>query len=170
MDITSIGSFSISGISAPHCPGMDELLKPRPTAPPPPTDVRLPLNFYPLHYNVELKPDMYGSDPEKFTFDGKVEIFLNCTKASSAIVLHINELDINQSSISFRLSRSNSGNTGPKWTNTEHDVRRQFFKIFLDNDCRVGLEYVLQLYFNGNLSDSLAGLYRSSYKEGNLTK
>ncbi len=31
--------------------------------PPPglPTDVRIPLRFYPLHYNVELQPLMYRS-------------------------------------------------------------------------------------------------------------
>ena len=40
-------------------------------------DVRIPLDVYPLHYNLELKPDIYTGNPDTFRFDGRVEILLD---------------------------------------------------------------------------------------------
>ena len=159
-------AFVRPGLSSPHCPGMGMDPVEPPTTAALPTDVRLPLNFYPIHYNLELRSDMYGPDPENFTFDGTVEIFLKCRNATNIVVLHINQLTVQNSTIDFRPRFKD----GPSWTHWEEDKARQFFKLYLTDNCVVEREYVMQLTFDGKLTDDLAGLYRSSYKEGNKTR
>ena len=78
-----------------------------PIEPPEPIDVRLPLNVYPLHYNLELKPDFYGPDPEAFSFEGKVEVFVECRVATNRIVLHVNKLTIEEGTV--RLEKMGAG-------------------------------------------------------------
>ena len=57
-------------------------------------DIRLPKTWKPTHYILNITPQMYGSDPSKFTFEGHVKIEMNCTEATSNVTLHINQLTV----------------------------------------------------------------------------
>ena len=46
----------------------------------------------------------HSGPPEEFKFDGSVEIILECTEATDKLYLHINYLDIDNSTIVFRAS------------------------------------------------------------------
>lgn len=157
-----------SGLSAPHCPGVVvEVTTIAPTVTAIPIDVRVPNNTIPYHYSVELKPNIYGDDPEKFTFDGNVEVYLECVTPTNIVTVHINHLTVDNSSIEFV---SLSGGSAPLWTSYDIDLVRQFFKLNLDGDLSPGNKYIMKMSFTGPLTDDLMGLYRSSYKEGNITK
>ena len=143
-------------------------LKPPPTtAKPLAKDVRLPSTLSPIHYNVELKSNMYGDIPEEFTFEGKVAIWMECKESTNMVVIHINKLTIDNDTLIFRHSDYRAA---PGWTHWEEDKERQFFKLFLDGHLEVGQTYVLSMSFVGPLEDTLAGFYRSSYKEKNQTR
>ena len=148
--------FVFAGLSAPHCPGMGaEVTTVPPTPKPLPVDVRLPNDTVPDHYNVELKPDIYGDDPKKFTFEGKVEIFLDCISPTNVVVIHINDfLTVDNSSIQFM---SESGGYAPSWTHFELDLVRQFFKLHLDSNLTPDEKYIMKIGYSGPLKDDLMG-------------
>jgi aminopeptidase N len=128
------------------------------------TDIRLPDTLVPVNYDLELRPDIYGSDPKSFRFYGKVRIQMACKKPTDVIKLHINKLDIVDSSIKFG---HQSGGASPNYKSWSHDKERQFFVGQLDGAMTAGQDYYIEMEFSGPLTNDLAGLYRSEYKRGN---
>ena len=49
----------------------------------------------------------HSGPPEEFKFDGSVEIILTCKEATDKLYLHINYLDIDNSTIVFRAADEN---------------------------------------------------------------
>ncbi|KAL4227197.1 hypothetical protein ACF0H5_015170 [Mactra antiquata] len=129
-------------------------------------DVRLPRALVPSHYELCLQPEMYQGEPEDFVFRGHVKIHLDCTKPTDNVTLHINKLNV--SNIVFSKPQS-SGSSSPSYVTHTEDKDRHFLIIQLDKNTDVGTEYELSMDFVGPLDDDLAGLYLSSYKEGNET-
>ena len=152
------------GLSGPQCKDASALI-PTTTAAPKtlPTDVRLPPELVPTYYNLELKPDIYGNDPDQFRFEGYVEIFLNCTASTSVIVVHVTNLTIIKTSI--KVESLSADHTAPRWRRTEEDEVRQFYKVHMAEPLTEGKQYVLKMKFNGPLIDGLDGLYWSTYTE-----
>ncbi|XP_059161761.1 uncharacterized protein LOC131944899 [Physella acuta] len=129
------------------------------------TDVRLPKNVVPLHYNVELQPNMYLPDPANFTFKGSVKIWIKCITASDNVTLHFNILEIDNSSVRFY---PESG-TGPSIKSLAIDSDRQFFILKLDGNMLADKTYILEMTFESPLKNDLNGLYYSSYnRNGSL--
>ena len=56
--------------------------------------------------------------PEDFNFDGYVEIYLICNKATDKMYLHLNELEIDNSTIMFRAVDDNDTPPGEYWINS----------------------------------------------------
>lgn len=50
-------------------------------------DGRLPKNFRPYHYNLELRPDIYQTTPP-FNFNGNVQIYITCVEASNVVIIN----------------------------------------------------------------------------------
>ncbi|XP_013400083.2 putative aminopeptidase-2 [Lingula anatina] len=123
-----------------------------------PSDVRLPTTMLPNYYKLWLRPDIYGSDPETFTFDGVVEITMLCNETTKVIKVHTNKLTIN--SVELMETADNASVTG--FTRSE-DKARQFLVINAPENFDVGKNYTLKINFTGPLKDDLAGLYRSQY-------
>ena len=92
----------------------------------PPTDVRLPLNVIPVHYELMLRPDIYTGDNTTFSFSGDVTITITCMKATDVITLHINKLEIQQSDVTLS---GMGGSTAPSVTRWSNDTSRQFMKV-----------------------------------------
>ena len=45
---------------------------------------------------------IYSGPPEDFNFDGYVEIYVTCNKATDKLYLHMNQLEMDNSTIMFR--------------------------------------------------------------------
>ena len=56
--------------------------------------MRLPKWLIPVHYDIEMKPDIYRSDPEDFTNTGKVMIHMECKEPTKTVTIHINKLTV----------------------------------------------------------------------------
>jgi aminopeptidase N len=129
------------------------------------TDVRLPRSNIPTLYNIELKPDIYSSDPSKFKFYGHIKISIDCMEASTNITMHKNKLSV--ANITVANQNGNSG--APRVVRQSEDKDRQFLIIHLDRSLQGGQKYVVEMDFVGDLTDDLAGLYLSSYKRAEQT-
>ncbi|XP_060075201.1 aminopeptidase N-like [Ylistrum balloti] len=128
-------------------------------------DVRLPTSLKPELYKVELKPNMYADDPSTFTFDGDVDIRMECVQATRNITVHINLLNITAGSI--QVTAEDQTEPALSMTSFELDTERQFLIVHLSRDLVPTKFYHLALAFVGPLKDDLHGLYLSSYKRGN---
>ena len=57
-------------------------------------DVRLPTWLMPVHYIIDMKPDIYQTDPEDFTNTGTVMIQMECKEATKTVTIHANKLEV----------------------------------------------------------------------------
>ena len=140
-----------------------------PTTKPLPKDIRLPLNVRPLHYNVHLRPDIYGGDPELFNFTGSVAIYVTCTRRTDTITLHMKHLDILNVTIDIH-SGSHSEEQSPTCLSWRDDTLREFLVLSFDRPLKQGFQYRVMIHFEGRLKQNLIGIYLSSYKQGSETK
>ncbi|KAJ8311346.1 hypothetical protein KUTeg_010701 [Tegillarca granosa] len=122
----------------------------------------------PIQYDLELQPNLYGSDPEIFNFEGFVRIKLQCVEKARNITLNSNKLLIDVDSIVVVPDDGNVPN--PKYTDLTTDAARQFAVISLDNELIPGKTYTLEMKFSGPLKTDLKGLYLSSYQEAGTTR
>lgn len=122
---------------------------------PDPTEGRelLPTNVVPRHYDVTLEPDF-----EKFTFEGKVVIDFDVQEDTQSISLHTIEIDIHSAHVKSgdAVVTSSSAIT--------YDESTQVSKIDLKDAVGKG-KTQLHIEFTGQLNDSMAGFYRSTYRK-----
>ncbi|KAK4540281.1 hypothetical protein LTR36_009593 [Oleoguttula mirabilis] len=118
----------------------------------------LPKNVKPLHYDLTLEPDL-----EKFTYEGTVTIDLDVLEDTKSISLNTFEIDIQETKVT---SGSTVISSAPKIT---YNDDTQTTKVDFDQTIPAGSKAKLFHRFSGILSNSMAGFYRSSYKdaEGN---
>ncbi|KAI1357008.1 peptidase family M1-domain-containing protein [Xylaria sp. FL0043] len=113
----------------------------------------LPTNVIPRHYDVTLEPDF-----KKFTFEGKVVIDFDVQEESKSISLHTIEIDIHSAHIK-------SGDTIVTSSSAiTYDESTQVTKIELKDAVPKG-KTQLEIKYTGQLNDSMAGFYRSTYKK-----
>ncbi|XP_069101890.1 uncharacterized protein [Argopecten irradians] len=128
-------------------------------------DVRLPRSVKPSHYDVTLKPLMYGTDPSTFTFFGSVQIHVDCLMDTDNITLHVNKLNISENSVVVR--EEELPRTEIDVTRIGYDLKRQFLIIY--TKLSAGQKYTVTIGFDGPLKDDMTGLYLSYYTRGNET-
>lgn len=138
---------------------------PKPTVNPklPWSDIRLPHTFIPSHYNITLKVDL-----SKFVFSGSVDIEVACKKDTDYVIIHANDLDIKESQVSVRESRSNN-NKGQSLEIADHiEVPiNQFYVLRMAERLKKNKRYTIRFgFFEGKILDDLRGLYKSTYKDG----
>ncbi|XP_063990680.1 putative aminopeptidase-2 isoform X2 [Diachasmimorpha longicaudata] len=119
-------------------------------------DYRLPTTIVPTNYNLSIQPYFEERD---FTFDGEVQITMNVQRSTSIIVLHTNELNVNDVKV--------YGGPGEireyyvtKWNSVTHK-----FTIYLKTTCRAGSSLRMSMKYSGVLNDNMVGFYRSSYRD-----
>lgn len=133
-------------------------------------DYRLPTEILPYHYDVIVKLQFVNETVGKaFPYYGEVKIYLRCIKDTSSLVLHINKLDIDNTTISVKsLTDQNYGEfIAFNWTN---DFQRHFMIANFTKPFKSGHNYTFEAKFVGYLTDDNAGFYRSSYIDNNGTK
>ncbi|XP_021356866.1 aminopeptidase Ey-like [Mizuhopecten yessoensis] len=142
-----------------------------PTPPPGPiTDTRLPTSVKPLLYVLALRPELYNSKPETFTFNGTVGITIECISATDNITLHIATQNLTATPT---VEAVNTSDVSPVVLNTTMDMARQFLILSLDKSLVAGNQYVVRIAFEDRLSNEvLLGMYVSTYRDeaANMTK
>ena len=134
-------------------------------------DVRLPKSLRPLTYNLEIQPNLYGEDPNSFTFDGKLTIKISCKEETNIITLHGRDLDIPHDSIKFQPEVMGDPSYGKAtFVSLTEDINKQFLTFTLSDNLVPGKNYLLEMTFSGPLKTDLKGLYLSSYQEEGKTR
>lgn len=132
---------------------------------------RLTTDVVPLDYLIEFTPyfnNEIGKEP--FTFDGIVTITVNVTKANvKNITLHKDELRITEQTLTIK-SGEYFSNFSLNIDRTEYNNVTNKFSIILSEPLVINQLYRLHLKFSGKLRTDMLGFYRSSYKDGNVTK
>ncbi|KAK3769904.1 hypothetical protein RRG08_048116 [Elysia crispata] len=131
------------------------------------TDVRLPDTVMPIHYDVELTPMFFASDPKDFTYSGETTLIVECMKPTDRISVHAKDIVIDQSTISVQGVVPNKAD--PSFLNMEIDEDREFIILVMSGNLRVGQRYRIFLSYSAELKNDLHGLYYSQYSRGNDT-
>ena len=132
---------------------------------------RLPTDLIPYSYDVtsDFQFQTINTVYNGFPYNGEVTIWFKCVRTTSNLVLHINKLDVDNSSISLK-SLTDSSFTEMKAFKWYNDYTRHFFIANLTQQLRAGQNYTLSMKYVGYLTDDNAGFYRSSYIDENNNK
>lgn len=128
---------------------------------------RLRGDVVPTHYILEMFTDL-----EAFTFNGKVWIKLECKTETDAIYLHARNLTIVEKEVTFKHVASEKEFEDISLSGISYEDKNEFMVIKLSEKVIPGKNYILHIPFHGELSEGLAGYYRSSYfdRASNTTK
>ncbi|XP_070178504.1 uncharacterized protein [Littorina saxatilis] len=140
----------------------------QPSPPTPAGKYRLPKTLTPTHYDLRLKPNIYGNDSTKFDFEGTVKITFICNMSTNVITLHQDRLVINSSQITL-MDVDNLATSLTVGDVTE-EVTYHFYHVHLASNLTEGKTYTIEFpHFTGMIRSSGQGLYLSSYKDGETT-
>ena len=126
---------------------------------------RLPRNFEPIKYDLEIKTYIGFEYEDNFRFDGIVTMHLKCLTPTNKIVFHSKNLQINDSI----LKSDEDANVKIARTSIA-DIETDFVIIYLKDNCKEGAIYKLMVTFNGIIANELFGFYKSSYTDSNKTE
>eukprot|EP00300_Choanocystis_sp_HF-7_P042003 c8778_g1_i1.p1 GENE.c8778_g1_i1~~c8778_g1_i1.p1 ORF type:complete len:694 (-),score=157.71 c8778_g1_i1:127-2160(-) len=116
----------------------------------------LPTGVRPVHYDLSLTPNFTN-----FTFDGTVHAHLKVSESSNQITLNTRDVKVDHANTYIQLADGKRiSATGVSYG--AHD----FTTIALESAFPVE-DLILVVNFLGNLNDTMAGFYRSSYTVGN---
>ncbi|KAF2149807.1 hypothetical protein K461DRAFT_230575 [Myriangium duriaei CBS 260.36] len=114
----------------------------------------LPTNVKPIHYHLTLEPNLTS-----FEYEGKVVIDLDVKEDTKSISL--NSIDID-----FLKTEVHSGSKNiPLAGELEYNKDTQTNTVNLKETISAGSKVQLTHIFKGHLNDTMAGFYRSSYKD-----
>ncbi|KAH9512380.1 hypothetical protein Btru_039357 [Bulinus truncatus] len=132
-------------------------------------NVRLPTSFYPLHYNMEIQTFLNGTHPDNFTFKGYVKIWLRCDSPTDNVTLHALNLTLVNDSVKFYGQPQQDALLDPKITGYDVDDQRQFLIFKLDKATQVNKTYIIEMSYSSKITNTLVGLYYTSYKRDDNT-
>ncbi len=112
---------------------------------------------------LQLQPEIYGTDPSTFTFNGSVAILVNVTEATSNITFHKKDMDISEESLSLRELGTSPG-VVPAITRTSFDEGRQFYVVHLQGNLDPAKAYEVKMTFSAKMRTDFVGLFLTSYK------
>jgi tricorn protease interacting factor F2/3 len=113
------------------------------------------MDTIPLNYELQFEPDL-----NKFTFEGKEKITVNCKKPTNFISLNCAEIKIH----SCHLKQQNCVID----CQTTTDDKTELLSIRLKDKVKGFATIIIE--FEGILNDRLLGFYRSQYKQNGKTK
>ncbi|KAL5965529.1 Aminopeptidase Ey [Taenia solium] len=131
-------------------------------------DVRLPYTVIPLHYDLRLQANIYGSNASLFNFNGSVRVRLQCLEATDFFFVHAyNEMTVKREAIWLHREGSDEN----LLSNVSYDRARQWYRLNASKKLEPGRIYLLYFEdFGAPLTINLRGWYLSSYVENNVTK
>ncbi|XP_035165369.1 leucyl-cystinyl aminopeptidase isoform X2 [Oxyura jamaicensis] len=119
--------------------------------------MRLPSDVVPLHYDLELQPNL-----TTLKFSGSVKIVVNVLQVTRKIVLHSSGLNITKASLT-----SKGGSQAKPVELLEYPLHDQI-AIMAPEALLVGQNYTVNIEYSSNLSDTYYGFYKISYKDENF--
>uniref|UniRef100_A0A8C2KFU5 Aminopeptidase n=1 Tax=Cyprinus carpio TaxID=7962 RepID=A0A8C2KFU5_CYPCA len=132
---------------------------------------RLPDTLLPEYYNVTLWPRLVPDEQGMYIFTGTSGVALTCIKETNLIIIHSNKLNYTLTLENHHAKLTGLGGTSaPAILKTWFQTQTQFMVILLNEKLEVGKSYWLYMEFHGELSDDLAGFYRSQYTENGVKK
>lgn len=116
-------------------------------------NILLPKDIKPERYQVYLHPNLTS-----FDFHGGVKIDVTVEKPTRNVLLHVKHLNITSYGI-----EDSRGNHLPILRVAESKKLEQYL-VELRDELTQGEKYTVKFKFNGHLSDTMTGFYKSSYK------
>lgn len=125
------------------------------------TENRLPQTIIPSAYRLNISIDL----ETKFNFNGTVEIDVECKKTTNQIFLHSTKHNITKYSVI-------DSNTTSELTlkHKQENEERQQIELETTSNLVAGTKYTLKFTFEGFLSSTSTGLYKSEYKTSKKQK
>ncbi|XP_067895953.1 glutamyl aminopeptidase [Heterodontus francisci] len=149
--------------------------KPPPSHCPPSSDsqgpwdnFRLPDYINPVHYDLELKPDMDGG-----TYTGKNVIQIRTSKPTRYLWLHIRAARVTAPPLLYQQATDSSELRPLQLRRCFEYQAQEYLVLEADQELPAttpGQEYLLTLEFEGSLLGSLVGFYKTTYEENGVTK
>lgn len=127
---------------------------------------RLPSTVIPSNYAIEIEPYFTGNN--QFKFDGRATITFRSQITTTQIVLHHNQLTINEPYTTLTLASNPNSQTvivNTDWNNVTH-----FYTLTTATALVPSVDYRITFVYTGILSDDMRGFYKSSYVENQVTK
>ncbi|KAJ3321940.1 hypothetical protein HDU76_013989, partial [Blyttiomyces sp. JEL0837] len=129
------------------------------------TNTRLPKHVIPTRYAVDMETNL-----AEFAFNGSVGVRLNITSSTKVVVIHSVELDLDEFELEKVENIDEKVQVGSgmrkdrivKPNDVRVDQDLEFVVLRFDRALKAGV-WDLRVGFNGTLTDSLRGFYRSSY-------
>lgn len=118
----------------------------------------LPSNVRPTHYDLTIDPDF-----TQFTFNGRAVVSVAIKEATERIVMNASELRVKSVSV--------LGASAVAKVNVEMDKANDRVSFVLldaqgkDVQAKAGTELTLSIDYTGDISDKMAGFYRSTYED-----
>ncbi|NWU99846.1 AMPE aminopeptidase, partial [Upupa epops] len=126
-------------------------------------DFRLPTYVKPLHYDLEVKPEM-----EKDVYTGTVSISIALDRSTNHLWLHLRETKITEMPTLRKSSGQQIGlNDCFEYKTQEYIVMKAEAELSVTDEKD---PYILTLKFQGWLNGSLVGFYRTTYNENGQIK
>ncbi|XP_039261490.2 aminopeptidase N-like [Styela clava] len=123
------------------------------------TNIRLPNNLIPDDYEVELRPVLEADTAGKYWFYGTSSVWYRCVEPTNHIIIHSNKLDYATENLVLE-----KDGTIVNIKSSMFYVPNQYLVVETEDPCIKDGYYKLTVKdFVGELTDDLAGLYRSEY-------
>jgi len=116
-------------------------------------EILLPKDIKPERYQVYLHPNLTS-----FNFHGGVKIDIICDSPTRNILLHMKRLNITSYGV-----QDSRGDHLPVLRVAESKKLEQYL-VEMKDELKKGEKYTVKLEFNGQLANTMAGFYKSSYK------
>nr|AMO02530.1 aminopeptidase N6 [Tityus serrulatus] len=126
-------------------------------------EIFLPETIVPHHYRLEIQPHI---GPEKFVFNGSVNIKFACMESTDTIIFHSKGLSLSLD----RIKVQNEEGKNMRILKMEYDTEIDFVILTLLDDLPLG-NYSMFIQFKGDLQKKRSGFYYYSYddNEDNIT-
>lgn len=123
---------------------------------------KLPKEIKPTLYNLLLHPDLTNK-----TYSGNVSIHLDIVKPISYIAVHSKKLNVSNTKL-VRVDATNGSNneTNIPIFNAFEYPQYEYWITEVEKPLDTG-KYILDLTFDGSLTNRIVGFYQSSYKDIN---
>ncbi|KAL3215053.1 hypothetical protein MRX96_006638 [Rhipicephalus microplus] len=134
---------------------------------------RLPRHLVPVHYSLELQPQLEGKPKQVDTFRGHVDILVNCTAETDVITLHASpELELSLSGhkgLGVTVRHSQPPFAKIKANHLTLEPEEEFLQIHLAEKLRANESYSMSIAFRGKLGTD-RGFYKYHYRVNGTLK